>query len=219
MRRGRGEWAKLSALASLVAVVALAVLVVVARLVHGMTWQDAIEDPAALQQPVILGMAAVCLATPGLVVGGKAGARGRRLAVVALSSLLVAVGVGLLSVGAPVAIWAGMVAGTLLAVVATPMAGSFAATSVPGEWEPETETGSGPPGVVVGDPTVVLERPQRRLVPRDVMAPPEGWEVPDALPRRLSSCAPEARSDQPGGRSNPGRRAHPHGQPGEQVSH
>jgi len=218
MRRGRGEWAKLSALASLVALGALAILTVVARLVPGATWQDVIEDPAALRQPVVLGVAVVFLALPGLVGGWKAGARGRRLAVVALSSLLVAIGVGLLSSGAPLAIWAGMVTGTLLAVAAMPMAAGLA-SSVPGEGERATGLGSGPPGIAAADPTVVPEQPQRRLVPRDVMTPPEGWEVPNALPPRPSKRESEVHWDDRGGRASPGRSPRSHGRPGEHVGH
>lgn len=217
MRRGRGEWAKLSALASLVAFGALLLMTFVVRLLHGLVWEGSLDDPAGLQQVVILGLAVVFLAAPGLVVGWAAGARGWWLGAVALASALVGLGVGLLSAGSPVAIWAGMVAGTLLGVVWAPVTGTFAAVPVAGEREKDPETGSVATGVVGGDLTPPLHPPQRRLVPRDVLSPPEGWEVPNALPPQPSRSELEARVDDPDGRSGQDRRGRQTGRRGEQV--
>ncbi len=186
MRRGPGEWAKLSALASLVAFGALLAMAFVLLLVHGLVWEDGGQHPTMFHQAVIVGSAIPFLAAPGAVVGWAAGARGWRLAMVALGSTLFALGVELVSVASPVAIWAGMVTGTLLGVVWLPTSRSFAGNPVSSEREPAPDSGEGATRVEADEPTVLLDLPQRRLVPRDVLAPPEGWEVPDALPRRPS---------------------------------
>jgi hypothetical protein len=40
------------------------------------------------------------------------------------------------------------------------------------------------PTVVIEDLEIGAEAPRSRLVPRDALAPPEGWEVPLTLPDR-----------------------------------
>lgn len=47
---------------------------------------------------------------------------------------------------------------------------------------------AGATGVELEGVSVLLDPPLRRLVPRDVLAPPEGWEVPQALPPRPARC-------------------------------
>ncbi|MFO7779444.1 MAG: hypothetical protein R6V28_13940 [Nitriliruptoraceae bacterium] len=217
MRRGRGEWVKLSALASLMAFGALLAMTFVVRLVQGMVWEGGVDDPTALQQVAILSLAGVFLAAPGLLVGWTAGARGWWLGAIALASALLGLGVGLLSAGAPVATWAGTVAGTLLGVVWAPVTGIVPAPSVRGERDRGSEKASAATGVSAGELVVLLDPPQRRLVPRDVLAPPEGWEVPNALPPRPSRCELERRVHESDGRSSQDRRR-PAGSRGEQSS-
>lgn len=237
MRRGPGEWAKVSALTSLVAFGALVTMSFALLLVHGLVWPDGIEDPTVFHQVAFLGLAAPFLAAPGVVVGWTVGARGRRLGVVALASALCGLGVELVSVASPVALWAGMVAGTLLGVVWVPRRDLLAADLPPGERgrAPGTSggrsgqvgTGGGQAGqvgtgVAVRKPPVLLDPPQRRRVPRDVLAPPDGWEVPDALPPRPARCeveipADEIPADDADDRPSHERPAQPTGRRGERI--
>ena len=218
VRRGPGEWAKLSALASLVAFGALVAMTFALLLVHGLVWEAGIEDPTVFHQVVLLGVAAPFLAAPGLVVGWTVGARGWQLGVVALASALFGVGVDLLSVMSPVALWAGMVTGTLLGVVWVPRSRILDADLPAAGRERGAGAGQGGAGVTDREPPALLDPPQRRLVPRDVLAPPDGWEVPDALPPRPARCELERPADAPDDRSSHGRPAQPDGSRGERVS-
>ena len=218
MRRGPGEWAKLSALASLVAFGALVTLIFALLLVHGLVWEDGIEDPTVFHQVVVLGLAAPFLAAPGVVVGWTVGARGRRLGVVALASALGGLGVELVSVASPVALWAGMVTGTLLGVVWVPRSDTHGGDLPAGERGRDAGTGEGGTGVAARKPPVLLDPPQRRLVPRDVLAPPDGWEVPDVLPPRPARCEVAVPADAGDDRLSHDRPAQPTGRCGERVS-
>jgi hypothetical protein len=200
MRRDPWEWAKLSALASLVAFGALLAMTFVLLLVHGLVWGDGIEDPTVFDRVLFLGVAIPFVAAPGVVVGGAAGARGWRLGMVALASALIPLGLHLVTVASPVAIWAGMVVGTLLGVVWLPASEVLAAPSVSSRSEGARGSGEGATGIVAEELTVLLDPPQRRLVPRDVLAPPEGWAVPEVLPPRPSRCEVEVEVDALDGR-------------------
>ena len=214
MGRGAAQWAKLSALASLAAFGALFPLYVTIVVVFGVVWADGIEDPTVLHDLLAFGLAAPFMAVPGFVVGRAVGARGRRLAGIVLCSLGTASGVWLVTVSSPVTIWAGMVVGTLFGVVwltagepasaTSPSATSPSATS-PSAGEPGSAgSREGATGGEVGKATALLDPPLRRLVPRDVLAPPEGWDVPQALPPRPVRCdlddLPEAASRSAAGR-------------------
>jgi hypothetical protein len=197
MRRDPSEWAKLSALASLVAFGALLAMTFALLLVHGLVSRDGVENPTVFHQLLFVGVAIPFVAAPGVVVGRAAGARGWRLAMVALASALVALGLHLVTVASPVAIWAGMVVGTLLGVVWLPASEVLAAPSVSGRGDGDRGTAQPSPGIVTNELTVLLDPPQRRLVPRDVLAPPEGWEVPAVLPPRPSRCEAGVRLEGP----------------------
>jgi len=192
MRRAPGEWARLSTLACLLALGALVALSSVLLLVHGLVWPDGIEDPSWFHQMLLVALAVPFLAVPGLVVARMAGGRGWRLAVVAVASAAFGLGADLLGVASPVSLWAGMVTGTLLGVVWLPMGGAPDPDATPGTGTPPAVTGraqtyaAGAGRVAAGPPRGLVEPPQPRRVPRDVLAPPEGWEVPETLPPRPS---------------------------------
>jgi hypothetical protein len=214
MRRNPGEWARLSALASLVALGALLAMTLALRLVHGSVWGDGLEDPTLFHQVLLVGVAILFLAAPGVVVGWNAGARGWRLGTVGLASTLVALGGDVVTVASPVAIWAGMVAGTLLGVVSLP---ARQLRRAPGEPAPGhgPGTGNGAAGSTTDELSARLELPGRRLVPRDVLAPKEGWEVPEALPPRPSRGEVEVQADAPDARSGHDVPVGPAARPGQ----
>jgi hypothetical protein len=216
MRRNPGEWARLSALASLVAFGALLTMTLALRLVHGSVWGDGLEDPTVFHQVLVVGVAIPFLAAPGVVVGWTAGARGWRLWTVALASTLVALGGDLVTVASPVAIWAGMVVGTLLGVVSLPLLGVVSLPPSQLGVAPDAPGGGRGPaagqrttGSTTGGLSVLLDPPPRRLVPRDALAPQEGWEVPEALPPRPSRREIGVEVDAPDGSSGPDRPVRP----------
>lgn len=218
MRRGPGEWARLSALASLVAFGALMAMTFALLLVHGLVWEDGIEDPTWVHHVVFLGLAAPFLAIPGFVVAWVAGGRGWRLWVVALASVTFGLGVDLLGVTSPVGVWAGMVTGTLLGVVWVSTSAIPSAEAAPGAQGQRPLRAADAAGVGAGQRTMLIDPPQRQRVPRDVLAPPEGWEVPKSLPPRPSRCEVADGSD---AAEEASRREQPlpsTGRRGEQIS-
>lgn len=188
MRRGPGEWARLSALASLAAFGALVAMTFALLLVHGLVWEDGIEDPTWVHHLVFVALAVPFLAVPGFVVARVAGGRGWRLWLVALASVTFGLGVDLLGVTSPVGVWAGMVTGTLLGIVWMPMSTVHGAEEAPGAQGQRPRRPASAAGVGAAQRTVLVDPPQRRRVPRDVLAPPEGWEVPEVLPPRPLRC-------------------------------
>lgn len=197
MRSGVAAWVKLSTLVSLVAFVAMVGMYLTLMVVHGLVWPDGIEDPGVLHELLFLALAVPFLALPGVVVGRAVRVAGWRLTRISLASVGLGLGAMLLADASPVAVWAAMVVGTLLGVVWAPIGERASAASPGGDGtgNPQEEHTAASPEA--DRPSLLLEPPFRRLVPRDVLAPPEGWEVPDGLPQRLRVDA------RPGGGSTP----------------
>ncbi len=184
MRRGVAAWVKLSTLVSVIAFASMVAMYFTLLLVHGVVWREGIDDPTALHQVFFLVLALPFLALPGVVAARAVRVRGWWFARIVLGSTVFGLGAVLLADAAPVAVWAAMVAGTLLGVVWAPASERVSPTATRGEesGNPATAHASGSPRGE--DRVLLLEPPLRRLVPRDVLAPPEGWEVPERLPPR-----------------------------------
>ena len=196
MRSGIAAWVRLSTLVSLVGFAALAGMYLTLLAVHGLVWPDGIDDPTALHQLLFLALAVPFLALPGLVAGRAVQVSGWRFARIALASAGLGLGAVLLADTSPVAVWAATVVGTLLGVVWGPT-GERASAASPGDGTGSPSRDLATVSPEVERPSLLLEPPLRRLVPRDVLAPPEGWEVPHAVPPRQRMDA------RPGGGSVP----------------
>jgi len=197
MRLGVAAWVRLSTLVSLVAFATMLGLYLTLMVVHGLVWREGIEDPTVLHQLLFLALAVPFLALPGVVAGRAVRVTGWRFARIALGSAGFGLGAVLLADGALVPVWAAMVAGTLLGVVWAPT-GQPASAASPGGGR----TGNPSPERTPASPeaarsSLLLEPPLRRLVPRDVLAPPEGWEVPEGLPPRGRVDAPSGGGSTP----------------------
>ncbi len=201
MRFGVAAWARLSMLGSLVAFAAMMGMYLILMVVPGLVWPDGIEDPTALHQLLLLGLAVPFLALPGVVAGRAVRVRGWRFSRIVLGSAGFGLGAVVLAAASLVPVWAATVVGTLFGVVWAPAGERASATSPVGDGAGDG-AGDLAEHRVAASPeeeraSLLLEPPLRRLVPRDVLAPPEGWEVPDGLPQRLRVDA------RPGGGSAP----------------
>jgi hypothetical protein len=189
MRRGVAAWVRLSTLVSVVAFAAMLAMFFTLMLVHGLVWREGIEEPTALHQLLFLALAVPFLALPGVAAARAVRVTGWWFARIVLGSAGFGLGAVVLADAATVPVWAAMVVGTLLGVV----------------WAPAGREASADPtvGDGIGGPTqppvsstpdiehqpLLLDPPLQRLVPRDVLEPPEGWEVPETLPHRRSVTA------------------------------
>ncbi|TVP66246.1 MAG: hypothetical protein EA340_11965 [Nitriliruptor sp.] len=216
MRFGVAAWVRLSTLVSLVAFAAMVGMYLTLMLVQGLVWRDGIADPTALHQLLFLALAVPFLALPGVVVGRAVQVTGWRFARIALGSTGLGLGAVLLADASPIAVWAAMVLGTLLGVVWAPTGERSSAASPGGDGNghlSEERAAASLESLESREAersSLLLEPPLRRLVPRDGLAPPEGWEVPEGLPQRRrvdarpgGGSTPVVRSETPVVRSDP----------------
>jgi hypothetical protein len=197
MRLGVAAWVRLSTLVSLVAFAAMVAMFLTLMVVHGLVWREGIEDPTVWHQLLFLALAVPFLALPGVVAGRAVRVTGWRFARIVIGSAGFGLGAVLLADASLVPIWAATVVGTLLGVVWAPTGQPASAGSAGSGGSSNPSPERTPASLEVQRSPLLLQPPLRRLVPRDVLAPPEGWEVPEGLPLRRTVDAP------PGGGSTP----------------
>lgn len=186
MRTNAWEWAVRSAVAAAAAVLVLVPMAVLLLLVHGNLWRLGVVIAPWWLSALLLVAVSPLAAVPGCLTAYVAGqsTRSRRLA--AGASLVAGLAGGLLVTTSPLGLWAGMVVASL-AVVAWREHVPRRVTVVPAS----ASGAGGWTAVEVEDLRVHVPGPHSRLVPRDVLAPPEGWEVPLTLPARNEARAGE----------------------------
>jgi hypothetical protein len=187
MRTNPWEWAVRSSVAAAAATLVLVPMAVLLLLVHGNLWRIGVVTAPWSLSALLLVAVSPLAAVPGCVTAYVADQdrRSRRLA--AAASLVAGLAGGLLFTTSPVGLWAGMVLGAL-GVVAWQERAARRVTSVPAS----ARTEGAWTAVVVEEPGTLADLPRGRLVPRDALAPPEGWDVPLTLPDRSAT-----RADQP----------------------
>lgn len=179
MRTGAWGWMIRASVAAAAATLVLVPMAVLLLLVHGNLWRlGVVTAPWWLSALLLLAVSPLA-AVPGCLTSYVAGQsrRSRRLA--AAASLAGGLTGGLLVSTSPVGLWVGMVLTSLVVVAwrdrtrprvaVVPRAGE-----VDGGWA----------SVEVEDLRLDVQGPRCRLVPRDVLEPAEGWEVPVMLPDR-----------------------------------
>lgn len=186
MRTNAWEWAVRSAVAAAAAALVLVPMAVLLLLVHGNLWRLGVVIAPWWLSALLLVAVSPLAAVPGCLTAYVAGqsTRSRRLA--AAASLVAGLAGGLLVTTSPLGLWAGMVAASL-AVVAWREHVPRRVTVVP----TSAATAAGWTAVEVEDLRVDAQGPHSRLVSRDALAPPEGWEVPLTLPDRTAAGAAE----------------------------
>ena len=197
MRLGVAAWVRLSTLVSLVAFAAMVAMFLTLMLVHGLVWRDGIEDPTVWHQLLFLALAVPFLALPGVVAGRAVRVAGRRFARAVLGSAGFGLGAVVLADASLVPVWAATVVGALLGVVWAPTGQPASAPSPGGGGSGNPSPQRTPVSPEAERSPLLLEPPLRRLVPRDVLAPPEGWEVPDGLPLRRRVDGPSGGGSTP----------------------
>ena len=197
MRLGVAAWVRLSTLVSLVAFAAMVAMFLTLMLVHGLVWREGIEDPTVWHQLLFLALAVPFLALPGVVAGRAVRVTGWRFARIVLGSAGFGLGAVVLADASLVPVWAATVVGTLLGVVWAPTGQPASAASPGGGGSGNPSPQRAPVSPEAERSPLLLEPPLRRLVPRDVMAPPEGWEVPEGLPLRPGAADRRGRGATP----------------------
>ena len=196
MRLGVAAWVRLSTLVSLVAFAAMMAMFFTLMLVHGLVWPEGIEDPTLWHQLLFLALAVPFLALPGVVAGRAVRVTGWRFSRIVLGSAGFGLGAAVLADASLVPVWAATVVGTLLGVVWAPT-GQPASAASPGGGSGNPSPEHTPASPEADRSPLLLEPPLRRLVPRDVLAPPEGWAVPEGLPPRGRVDAPSGGGSTP----------------------
>lgn len=187
MRTNAWGWTVRSSVAASAATLVLVPMALLLLLVHGNLWRlGVVTAPWWLSALLLLAVSPLA-AVPGCVTAYVAGQPRRTRRLAAAASVVAGLAGGFLISPSPLGLWAGMVLGAL-GIVAWQDRATRRVTVV---LATATATG-GWTAVAVEDPVVPVQGPPSRLVPRDVLAPPEGWEVPLGLPDR-----PADRVDEP----------------------
>jgi hypothetical protein len=187
-------WVVRSSAAATAAALVLVPMAVLLLLVHGNLWRLGVVTAPWWVGVLLLVAIGPLAAVPGCLTAYVAGQspRSRRLA--ATASMLAGLVGGQVVTTSLLGLWVGMVLGAL-AVVAWRDRVPPRVTVVP-----RAQAGTGGWRVVEVEELEVRARgPHSRLVPREVLAPPEGWEVPLALPDRQGQPGP--RVDEPAERA------------------
>jgi hypothetical protein len=184
MRGGVREWVVRSTVAAVAAALVLVPMVVLLLAVHGNLWRLTPSPPSWVPGALLVAVSPLA-AVPGCLTSYVAGQdrRSRRLAAAASLAGWLA---GWLLTTSMLGPWAAMTVASVLAVAWRARVGR------PVSVTPDPpEAGGGWTAVEVEGLEVRVTGPRSRLVPRDVLAPPEGWEVPRTLPDRAAPGSPD----------------------------
>lgn len=185
--RGWTVEATVAAVAAALVVVPMAVLLIA---VQADRWRLGSPSPAWLPALLLVAVSPLA-AVPGCLTSYVAGhdRRSRRIAAVAslAGGLIGGLAGGSLIATSMLWPWAGMALASLAAVTWRERVGY----QDPGTARPPAANG-GWTAVDKDELEVRVEGPRSRLVARDVLAPPEGWDVPLTLPDRSAAPRPGA---------------------------
>lgn len=179
------RWVVRSSVAAAAATLILVPMAMLLLVVHGNLWRFGVVVAPWWLAALLLVAVSPLAAVPGCLTSYASGQSRRVRRVAALASLSGGLVGGLAITTSPLGLWLGMVVAALAAVAW----GERARPHVtPRERLPGLPTDpTDHPGwtaVEVDDLEVRLDGPRSRLVPRDVLKPAEGWDVPVSLPER-----------------------------------
>lgn len=165
-----------AAVSSALVLVPIAVLLLA---VDGNLWRLMSSPPSWMPGALLVAVSPLA-AVPGCLTAYVAGQDRRSRRICAAASLAGGFG-GWLLTTSMLGPWLGMTVASVLAAAWRDRVGRRVSVT-PG---PSAQSG-GWTAVEVDGLEVGVSGPRSRLVPRDVLAPPEGWDVPEALPDRTA---------------------------------